>query len=205
MKARPPLRSRAFSLVELLVVISIIGLLAGLAGAVIPRALEAGKKSKAKGDLTAIVAAVRAYRQEYGKWPVAASKMDSASDEFNSWYGPPTQLQEGKDLMKILSGDMSVAKEGQTMNPKGIRFLEGPKSDGTFLDPWGSQYAVKMDTNESGGVEYYGTGTQENVRVTVIGVSLGPGPKPYLPNSPQRQEDPDKKVTRNCDDVFSWR
>ncbi len=186
-----------FTLVELLVVISIIGMLAGLMSVAIPKAMEAGKKAKVKGELTAIVAAVKAYKQEYGQWPVAKSKMDSAADEYSSWYGPPTQEQESKDLMKILSGDMTVQKEGQTMNPKGVRFLEGAKTDGTFQDPWGKQYSVKMDTNESGGVEYYGSsGTQENIRVTVIAVSLGKN---------GAQEDPDKKSTKTCDDVFSWR
>ena len=188
----------AFTLVELLVVVSVIGLLVGLMATAIPRALEAGDKTKAKGDLMAIVSAVKAYKQEYGQWPVARSKMDQSSDEFNSWYGPPTQLQESKDLMKILSGDMALQKEGQTMNPKGIRFLEGPQSDGTFQDPWGNQYCVKMDTNESGGLEYYNPsgGNQENIRVTVIALSLGKN---------QTQEDPDRRSTRTCDDVFSWR
>jgi len=188
--------STGFSLVELLVVVSIIGLLVGLAATAVPKALDAGDKAKAKGDLTAIVAAVKAYKQEYGQWPVAKSKMDQASDEFNSWYGPPTTKQESMDLMKILSGDMTIQKEGQTMNPKGVRFLEGAKADGTFQDPWGTQYCVKMDTNESGGLEYYGTGNQENIRVSVIAVSLGKN---------GTQEDPDKKVTKTCDDVFSWR
>ena len=185
----------SFSLVELLVVISIIGLLAGLSSVAVSKALEAGKKAKAKGDLTAIVAAVKAYKQEYGQWPVAKSKMDQASDEYNSWYGPPTAENEGKDLMRILAGDTTVVKDGQTMNPKGVRFLEGPKSDGTFQDSWGTQYCVKMDTNESGGVEYYGTGNVENLRVSVIAVSLGKN---------KTQEDPNKKATKTCDDVFSW-
>lgn len=188
--------STGFSLVELLVVVSIIGLLVGLAATAVPKALDAGDKAKAKGDLTAIVAAVKAYKQEYGQWPVAKSKMDQASDEFNSWYGPPTTKQESMDLMKILSGDMTIQKEGQTMNPKGVRFLEGAKTDGTFQDPWGTQYCVKMDTNDSGGLEYYGTGNQENIRVSVIAVSLGKN---------GTQEDPDKKATKTCDDVFSWR
>jgi type II secretory pathway pseudopilin PulG len=183
--------------VETLVVISIVGLLAGLMTVAIPKAMEGGKKAKVKGELTAIVAAVKAYKQEYGQWPVAKSKMDLVSDEYYSWYGPPTQEQESKDLMKILSGDMTVQKDGQTMNPKGVRFLEGAQTDGTFQDPWGKQYCVKMDTNESGGLEYYGTSvTQENIRVTVIALSLGKN---------GTQEDPDKRVTRTCDDVFSWR
>jgi prepilin-type N-terminal cleavage/methylation domain-containing protein len=186
-----------FTLVELLVVITIIGLLVGLVSVAVPKAIESGMKAKAKGELTAIVSAVKAYKQEYGQWPVAKSKMDAVSDEYGSWYGPPTTESESKDLMKILSGDMTVQKEGQTMNPKGARFLEGAKTDGTFQDPWGKQYSVKMDTNESGGVEYYGSsGTQENIRVTVIAVSLGKN---------GTQEDPDKKATKTCDDVFSWR
>ena len=186
-----------FTLVELLVVITIIGLLVGLVSVAVPKAIESGMKAKAKGELTAIVSAVKAYKQEYGQWPVAKSQMDSVADEYNSWYGPPTTESESKDLMKILSGDMTVQKDGQTMNPKGARFLEGAKTDGTFQDPWGKQYSVKMDTNESGGVEYYGSsGTQENIRVSVIAVSLGKN---------GTQEDPDKKATKTCDDVFSWR
>ena len=186
-----------FTLVELLVVVTIIGLLVGLISVAVPKAIESGMKAKTKGELTSIVAAVKAYKQEYGQWPVAKSKMDSVADEYNSWYGPPTQEQESKDLMKILSGDMTVVKEGQTMNPKGVRFLEGAKTDGTFQDPWGKQYCVKMDTNDSGGLEYYASSsTQENIRVTVIAVSLGKN---------GTQEDPDKKVTKTCDDVYSWR
>jgi prepilin-type N-terminal cleavage/methylation domain-containing protein len=183
----------SFSLVELLVVISIIGLLAGLSSVAVSKALEAGKKAKAKGDLTAIVAAVKAYKQEYGQWPVAKSKMDQASDEYNSWYGPPTAENEGKDLMRILSGDKTVEKDNQIMNPKGVRFLEGPQTDGTFKDPWGTQYCVKMDTNESGSVEYYNPDLE--IRLTVIAVSLGPN---------KIQEDPRKIATKTCDDVFNW-
>jgi type II secretory pathway pseudopilin PulG len=183
--------------VELLVVVGLIGLLVGLISVAVPKAIESGMKAKAKGELTAIVAAVKAYKQEYGQWPVAKSKMDSVADEYGSWYGPPTTESESKDLMIILSGDMTVQKDGQTMNPKGVRFLEGAQTDGTFQDPWGKQYCVKMDTNDSGGLEYYASSsTQENIRVSVIAVSLGKN---------GTQEDPDKKVTKTCDDVYSWR
>jgi len=182
-----------FTLTELLVVISIIGLLAGLSTAVIPRAMEAGKKAKVKTELTSLVASVKAYRQEYGRYPINANLADN---EFNSWYGPPTNENGSKELVRILSGENRTLG-GVEMNPKGVRFLEGASPDGTFRDAWGNQYCVKMDTDESGALEYYASGGQgENIKMTVIAVSLG---------KDKTQNDPDRRTTRSCDDVFSWR
>ena len=68
--------------------VGLIGLLVGLISVAVPKAIESGMKAKTKGELTSIVAAVKAYKQEYGQWPVAKSKMDSVADEYGSWYGP---------------------------------------------------------------------------------------------------------------------
>ena len=188
-----------FSLVELLVVISIIGLLAGLSAVVIPKAMESGKKAKAKGDLTAIVAAVKAYKQEYGQWPTIEGIDADSSTEFTAWYGPSKYSRDGETrgplLIRILSGEnISGGKWPREMNPKNIRFLEGAQSDGTFLDPWGTQYCVKMDVNESGGMEYGSSnGGVENLRLTVIAVSLG-----------KNKTQEDNSTDPGFDDVYSW-
>jgi hypothetical protein len=102
-----------------------------------------------------------------------------------------------KKFIQMLCGDSSIVFSGQIMNPKGVRFLEGAKTDGTFQDPWDSSYFVKMDCDDSGGVNYYfAPDTVENIRLQVIAVSLGKN---------KTLEDPDKKITKTCDDVFSWR
>lgn len=191
--SRWPYPCAAFTLTELLVVITIIGLLAGMLSVAVPRAMEAGKKAKVKTELTSLVAAVKAYRQEYGRYPINANLADN---EFSSWYGPPTNENGSKELIRILSGE-NRNLGGVEMNPKGVRFLEGASADGTFQDAWGNQYCVKMDTDETGALEYYASGGQgENVKLTVIAVSLG---------KDKVQNDPDRKLTRTCDDVFSWR
>ena len=188
-----PAGSFGFTLTELLVVMTIIGLLAGLSATAIPRAMEAGKKAKVKTELTSLVAAVKAYRQEYGRYPINANLADN---EFNSWYGPPTNENGSKELVRILSGENRILA-GVEMNPKGVRFLEGASPDGTFRDAWGNQSCVKMDTDESGALEYYASGGQgENIKMTVIAVSLG---------KDKTQNDPDRRTTPTCDDVFSWR
>ncbi len=111
-----------FTLVELLAVITIIGLLVGLVSVAVPKAIESGMKAKAKGELTAIVSAVKAYKQEYGRFPSSATASDdehfyatycTSQSKFSSKPFGPT-----KDLVAILSGNNL-----NNLNPKQVRFL----------------------------------------------------------------------------------
>ena len=187
-----------FTLVELLVVISIIGMLAGLMSVAIPKAMEAGRKAKVKGELTAIVAAVKAYKQEYGRFPSSATASDdehlyasycTSQSKFSTQPFGPT-----KDLVEILSGNNLNG-----LNPKQVRFLEATGASSTFEwpDPWGKEYCVMFDTNEDGGVEYWGDGNWEhpNIKLSVIAVSAGPN----------KIVDGGAENSSNCDDIFSWR
>ena len=190
-----------FTLVELLVVISIIGMLAGLMSVAIPKAMEAGSKAKAKGELTAVIAALKAYKQEYGQWPTVSG--DRSKDE---WFGPGNygNLEDGKTLMNILSG-ANIIINGVGQNPKTVTFFEGAKvssgrrdtSGGELLDPWGTQYGFKVDTDESGSVEYCNPQgpSVPNIQMTAIGVSFGKN---------KSQEEIEMK-DKTWDDIFSWR
>jgi len=144
-----------FTLVELLVVISIVGMLAGLMSVAIPRAMESGKKAKAKGELNAIVAAVKAYQQEYGRWPGSATATgDTTFQDANS-----------KSLLSALSGTGNALVE----NPKSVRFLEGASTDGTMKDPWGMQYFVTLDYDDSNSILY----RNKTISISVLAVSFG--------------------------------
>ena len=143
-----------FTLVEVLVVISIIGALAGIMVPTIKGAMEAGKKAKAKGEENAIVAAVKAYKQEYGRWP-------------GSTFTSDTTYQDGQSmqLLAALSGSNSPTVE----NPKSVRFLEGAQSDGTMLDPWKTQYLVLIDSDDSNSLNYQ----SKTAAISVLAVSFG--------------------------------
>jgi prepilin-type N-terminal cleavage/methylation domain-containing protein len=162
-----------FTLVELLVVISIVGMLAGLMSVAIPRAMEGGKKAKAKGELNAIVAAVKAYNQEYGRWPGTNSSSDTYFEN-----------EDSKSLLAALGG---TSTNNIAPNPKGVRFLEGASSDGVMLDPWkAKQYLIVVDTDESNSINY----KNNLLSISVLAVSFG---------KDEKQDDNPKKG----DDVFS--
>src|SRR5262249_9444143 len=65
--------TRAFTLIELMVVIGIIVILISLAFPVFQSVLERAKKVQAKNDLTQIVTAVNAFYTEYGRCPTDQS------------------------------------------------------------------------------------------------------------------------------------
>jgi prepilin-type N-terminal cleavage/methylation domain-containing protein len=159
--------SMGFTLVELLVVISIIGLLVGLLAAGIPLAIEKGMTAKAKGETTAIVAAIKAYKQEYGRFPGDPSV---ANRLFSSDSTPDINA-----LMKVLSGDATTTLDGEIANPKGVRFFEGAKVNETITmpDPWGGQYLVLVDSTETGSVTYTNAGTPVNLRISVLAICYG--------------------------------
>jgi prepilin-type N-terminal cleavage/methylation domain-containing protein len=140
-----------FTLVELLIVIAIIAILAGLAFPAVQGALQSGKKAQARNDVHQLAAAIKAFQLEYGRLPGTGT-----SD------GPAPG-----DLMTTLTSSNS-------QNPRGIVFFE-PKIakqgkgglDGTvYKDPWGNPYTITLDYNYDNKVS--------NSFTTVIVSSPGP-------------------------------
>jgi prepilin-type N-terminal cleavage/methylation domain-containing protein len=123
----------AFTLVELLVVISIIAILAGLALPAVNGALDSARKAQAKNAAVQIANAVTAYETEYGRLPTnSGTTVDTT-------------------FIKILTG------EDAANNPRGIVFMEvqawkkgkGGTNAVGYCDPWNAAtaYAIALDNN----------------------------------------------------------
>jgi prepilin-type N-terminal cleavage/methylation domain-containing protein len=194
--------STAFTLIELLIVIAILGVLMALLFPAALGAIESARRAKAKNDLVQICVAVKAYQTEYGRNPVNSYGGDEANE---GWFqGPATGGQYNSQIIKVLQGDNSSG-----LNPRQIVFFEGrtaksddsPKDgigkDGIFYDPWGTPYAIKIDTEYDNLVEYYGQGSQENLRTTVIAISFG---KNKIQQDPNKSSDKGQRV----DDLVSY-
>ncbi len=74
---------RGFSLVELMVVISIIGLLAGIvAFNVIKQGVKA-KRMKVKADVSTFDKAIKLYKSDTGKWPQQLEDLSEEIDDMS--------------------------------------------------------------------------------------------------------------------------
>jgi len=123
----------AFTLIELLIVIAIIGILMSLLFPAVNSAIDAARKAQAKNDVTQIATAVIAYETEYGKLPATNDKTTVSGD----W-------------LQALGGSNS----GSSLNPRQIVFIElqtakkgksGLTNNNTFVDPWGGTYQIAFD------------------------------------------------------------
>lgn len=152
-RAKAPCLRRGFTLVELLVVVAIIAILAGLVLGIAGYASQKADRGRAISELERIKNALEEYRIAYGTFPQNTASADSRNLASALWYKPQ---QEGRKPFLTWKG---------WNNPNA--------STNRIYDPWGNEYRYYYDAD--GNPNY---SPNNNSKLTYDLWSVGPSAAP---------------------------
>ena len=181
MNHRYPYRStrpQAFTLIEMLVVIAIIGILAGILLPVLGGMKTKAKIKQAQMEMLNLAAAIKAYEAEYHRFPSSVDAESKGKPDFT--FGTTDVPQLLPQLPLIVTGQGYEANNSEVMfillnhinqappilqpkiknrNPRNLSFFDAkmveddaPGGIGTrnhiFRDPWGNPYIITIDLDD---------------------------------------------------------
>ena len=159
------IKSRSFTLIEMLIVISIIALLAALLLPAAQGVLLSAKKNDARQIANALATAITEYETEYLVPPGIKNKLEIdkkditiGKDNDEKAYDVLVQVLSKVDMPYPPAADSTVADESNAANLRNKQLLEVPDAftEKGYVDPWGNRLIVLLDYDFDGGVKLNG-------------------------------------------------
>jgi general secretion pathway protein G len=166
-RAQTPLRAdrlfvqasaRAFTLIELLTVISIIAILSAISLNVVKGVKERASVGQAKAELAALSQALEMYKLQYGDYPQTGMTADTVTVPATSPTSAKVQYRffnalagkYGPTLASITSGKCFVELARFALYSTAAADMPAPTGNtpvsNAFLDPWGQTYIYYYKT-----------------------------------------------------------
>ncbi len=149
-----------FTLLELLVVVSIMTVLMGLLLPAILKAKNNSREKRAQVQTLALAAAIDAYILEYHHLPAPVGDLDDGVDYY---YGPMEPV-ERRDPPEIPGSDYPQHRSENNAdvfdalvdaNPPVVdRDVFHVDANGNVIDPWGKPYRIYLDLNNDRWIDF---------------------------------------------------
>ncbi len=140
-RARRP--GMAFTMIELLVVVAIIGVLASLVVGGVGRAVRAGKESRLRADMNQLVTAIEQYQSALGTYPPDNTVDPARNPLFYELTGVMVDNVNLKFLPREGGKDLTVAQVRSYFNLEGFANAAAERSGSRrFLEPRAQQVGV---------------------------------------------------------------
>ena len=192
-------RSR-FTLIEMLTVIAIISILAGIAIPVAIIGRAKAREAQAKNDISAIITALKSADKDYGKMIGAGNKF---LDKSLTPSGDVVTVADDAFYSMILELTAPNKNISFTFNKRKKNYLDAPKTldpdvtavsgneKSLYQDPWGQPYVVLINVKKKGKI----TVGSRDVAADVVAYSWGPNGTddsgendyPFFCHSPSRR------------------
>ena len=224
-------QKQTFTLVELLVVIGIIAILAGLVIPAVIRAQMQGRITQAKSDMANILLALKGVESTYNKMVNGDSSFDGQTAKTDEDFPNCIILGGGNDTdvdaYDCFIAELSVPNKVSTpnINKRKIKFLDpSPKFDPTienykantdeaeenrkhlWRDPWGNRYVIIINTQLKD--EIPNPATNDDTTTSKKSLAAKAIVYSYGPNG---EDNKAKNIlydvgspTSTCDDIASW-
>lgn len=164
------MKHRLFTLVELLTVIAVIAILAGIAVPVVVGMQSKGKETSARADMNAIKMALTQFKADYSIFPVTGTSSDTL---YHAGFSSPNTTNGDQAIDTLIShltliqpkpGTNNAPQDySSSLNKKKRKYLDAPAKpvEALFevnsttnpkvgfmkLDPWGRRYNIALDTS----------------------------------------------------------
>lgn len=149
-------RRCGFTLIEMLVVIGIIAILAGILLPALGNAKKKAKIKQAEVDIANLANAIAHYETEYSRLPSPGAPGEDQT------FGDVTigAKADNSDIIRIIRDIPEGVNEGHKKNPQRNNYLDSPKevnstpasplhgignTDRVYRDPWGMPYIISLD------------------------------------------------------------
>ena len=174
---------RRFTLVELLIVVGIVAVLAGLVLPAVIGGIQQGRITQAKSDLASIMMALKGVEGTYGKMVKSPYKFNSNNEvDVSSNVIKLTGNNYDAFIAELTVPGNSGFTNARNINARKIKFLE-PRADfdptvsyanqaaKLWRDPWGNPYVILINVN---GTDEIQVNSEKTIAAKAAGYSFGP-------------------------------
>lgn len=204
MKTHRKHASRAFTLIELLITITIIAVLASLTAVGVTQITEQANRVKVRTAIMDLRNGIDGYLTEYGRYPI-----DSSVSGSNGEDAPELMTDGSNTLVDTLMGIPPSSSGSMDMNPKRMQFATFPPANNgrhglvgaarpfKLADLYGQPYHILLDTN--------GDNQVKNPDTSNTDPKISVNQAAYLPLKVAVYSSGKDQLPRTSDDITSWR
>jgi len=196
--------TRAFTLIELLITITIIAILASLTAAGIVNVIDQGNRLKVRAFAMDLKSGIENFHTEYNRYPTDSNVAGSNGED------TPEVLTDGSNsLVDAIMGIPPTSSGAVDLNPKCISFSNFPPANNgrhglvgsarpfKLADMYAQPYHILLDTN--------GDNQVKNPDVSNTDPKLSTNQAAYLVTKVAVYSSGKDQIPRTGDDITTWR